>query len=168
MHTFSDFFPLCFHWASLVAQMQRICLKCGRPGFDPWAGMTPWRRAWQPTPVFLARESPWTEEPGGLQSMGTQTVRHDWVTQHSTYIYFFRFFSIVGYYKILNIILCPTQYVPVVYLFYVYWCVSDNPQFHIYPSLPGLVSLKWKWKLLSLVQLFATPWCIPRPEYWSR
>ena len=25
----------------------------------------PWRRAWQPTPVFLPGESPWTEEPGG-------------------------------------------------------------------------------------------------------
>ena len=29
----------------------------------------PWRRAWQPTPVFLPGGSPWTEEPGGLQSM---------------------------------------------------------------------------------------------------
>ena len=26
----------------------------------------PWRRAWQPTPVFLPGESPWMEEPGGL------------------------------------------------------------------------------------------------------
>ena len=26
------------------------------------------------TPVFLPRESPWTEEPGGLQSMGLQIV----------------------------------------------------------------------------------------------
>ena len=26
--------------------------------------LTPWRRAWQPTPVFLPGESPWTEEPG--------------------------------------------------------------------------------------------------------
>ena len=26
--------------------------------------------AWQPTPVFLPGESPWTEEPAGLQSMG--------------------------------------------------------------------------------------------------
>ena len=25
---------------------------------------------WQPTPVFLPGESPWTEEPGGLQSVG--------------------------------------------------------------------------------------------------
>ena len=29
----------------------------------------PQRRAWQPTPVFLPEESPWTEESGGLQSM---------------------------------------------------------------------------------------------------
>ena len=43
----------------------------------------PWRRAWQPTPVFLPGESPWTEKPGGLQSMGLQRVRHDWVTKHS-------------------------------------------------------------------------------------
>jgi len=25
-------------------------------------GKIPWRRAWQPTPVFLPGESPWTEE----------------------------------------------------------------------------------------------------------
>ena len=24
----------------------------------------PWRTAWQPAPVFLPGESPWTEEPG--------------------------------------------------------------------------------------------------------
>ena len=46
-----------------------------RPGFDPWVGKIPWRRAWQPTPVFLPRESPWTEEPGGLQFMGSQRDR---------------------------------------------------------------------------------------------
>ena len=27
--------------------------------------------------VFLPGESPWTEEPGGLQSMGLQGVGHD-------------------------------------------------------------------------------------------
>ena len=30
---------------------------------------------------ILAWEIPWTEEPGGLQSMGPQRVRHDWVTK---------------------------------------------------------------------------------------
>ena len=31
--------------------------QCGRPGFDPWVGKIPWRRKWQPTPVFLPGES---------------------------------------------------------------------------------------------------------------
>ena len=44
----------------------------GDPRFDPWVGMIPWRRAWQPTPVFLPRESPWKEDPGCLQFMGLQ------------------------------------------------------------------------------------------------
>ena len=48
-------------------------------------GQIPWRRAWQLTPVFSPGESPWTEEPGGLQSMGWQRVRHDWATKHSTH-----------------------------------------------------------------------------------
>ena len=29
----------------------------------PWFGKITWRRAWQPTPVVLPGESPWTEEP---------------------------------------------------------------------------------------------------------
>ena len=29
--------------------------------------------------LILAWEIPWTEEPGGLQSMGSQGVRHDWM-----------------------------------------------------------------------------------------
>ena len=55
---------------------------------DPWVSppgvmKIPWRRKWQPTPVFLPGESPWTEEPGGLQSMGLQRVRHDWACMHT-------------------------------------------------------------------------------------
>ena len=42
--------------------------------FDPWVGKFPWRRAWQLTPVFLSGESPWTEEPGMLESMWSQRV----------------------------------------------------------------------------------------------
>ena len=50
-------------------------LQCGSPGFDSWVGKIPWRRAWQPTPVFLPGESPWTEEPSGLQSTGVTNSR---------------------------------------------------------------------------------------------
>ena len=58
-------------------------LQCERPGFHPWFGTIPWRRAWQPTPVFLPRESPRTEEPGGLQFIWSQRVGHDQATKHS-------------------------------------------------------------------------------------
>ena len=34
---------------------------------------------------ILAWKIPWTEEPGGLQSMRLQRVRHDWATKHSTW-----------------------------------------------------------------------------------
>ena len=48
-----------------------------KPGFEPCVGKIPWRRAWYPTPIFFPGQSPWTEEPDGLQSMGSQKVRHD-------------------------------------------------------------------------------------------
>ena len=31
--------------------------QCRRCGFDPWVGKIPWRRKWQPTPVFLPGKS---------------------------------------------------------------------------------------------------------------
>jgi len=37
--------------ASLVTQMVR------RPGFYPWVRKIPWRRKWQPTPVFFPGKS---------------------------------------------------------------------------------------------------------------
>ena len=38
------------------------------------------RRQWHPTPALLPGKSPWMEEPGRLQSMGSLRVRHAWVT----------------------------------------------------------------------------------------
>ena len=42
----------------------------GDLGSVPGLGRFPWRRAWQPTQVFLPGESPWTEEPGGAAVHG--------------------------------------------------------------------------------------------------
>ena len=47
-----------------------------------------WSLGWEDPPEkemathsrILAWRIPWTEEPGGLQSMGSQRVGHDWVT----------------------------------------------------------------------------------------
>ena len=43
----------------------------------------PLSRARQSTQVFLPGEYPWTEEPGRLQSIESQRVRHDLATKHS-------------------------------------------------------------------------------------
>ena len=71
-------------WASLVTQMVKNLPAMRETWFWSLGWQDPLARAWQPTPVFLPREFPWIEEPGGLQSTGSQRVRHDWVTKHST------------------------------------------------------------------------------------
>ena len=42
-------------------------------------------KAMTPHSSTLAWKIPWTEEPGGLQSMGSLTVGHDWVTSLSLF-----------------------------------------------------------------------------------
>ena len=54
----------------LVAQVIKNLPAVWETWVDPWVGKIPWRRKWQSTPVFLPGESPWTEEPGGLQPIG--------------------------------------------------------------------------------------------------
>ena len=48
-------YPLQYSWAALVAQTVKN-LQGRRPGFNSWVGKIPWRRAWQPTLVFLPGE----------------------------------------------------------------------------------------------------------------
>ena len=50
---------------------------------DSWVRKIPWRRKWQPTPVFLAWKIPWTEEPGELQSIRLPRVEHDSAYTHT-------------------------------------------------------------------------------------
>ena len=67
------------------------CRSHKRHGFFPWVGKIHWSKAWQPTPVFLLAESPWTEELGRLQFIGFQTDRRDWsnwVHTHARQIYY--------------------------------------------------------------------------------
>ena len=49
--------------------------KAGDLSSIPELGRSPGE--WHGNPVFLPIESPWTEEPGGLQSMGSQRAGHD-------------------------------------------------------------------------------------------
>ena len=45
------------------------------------------QKAMAPDSSTLARKSPWTEEPGGLQSMGSRRVGHDWATSLSLFTF---------------------------------------------------------------------------------
>ena len=73
------------------------------------------RRQWQPTPAFLPGESPWTQELGRIQSMGSQRVRHDWVTNTHTHTHILLLGAQKGFYlcaespnrRIAGSLLCP-------------------------------------------------------------
>ena len=44
-------------WQASQMAQGRVCLPSRRRGFDPWVSKIPWRRKWQPTPVFLPGKS---------------------------------------------------------------------------------------------------------------
>ena len=53
------------------------CRSRKRHGLDPWVGKTPLEKEMATLSGILAWRIPRTEEPGGLQSMGSQRVGHD-------------------------------------------------------------------------------------------
>ena len=44
-------------WRSWLKNPPCQCRRCKRCRIDPWVGKMPWRRKWQPTPVFLPGKS---------------------------------------------------------------------------------------------------------------
>ena len=64
-------YPLQYSWASLVAQLVKNLLQCGRPGFNPWVGKIPWRRERLPTPVFWPGEFHGLYSPWGCKELDT-------------------------------------------------------------------------------------------------
>ena len=48
--------------------------------FDPWVRKIPWRRKWEPTPVFLPGESHGQRSLAGYSPWGCR-VGHDWRTE---------------------------------------------------------------------------------------
>ena len=88
-------YPFQDSWASLVAQMVRIHLQCGRPRFGPcWEN--PLEKGTASQSSILAWQIPWTEEPVRWQSIvsKSQTQLSDF---HFTYMYMYIFFFLTGY-----------------------------------------------------------------------
>ena len=103
----------------------------------------------------LAWRIPGTAEPGGLTSVGSHRVRHDWSD------------AAAAAWK-LSLEFCGNPAVKTMH----FHCRGAG-------SIPGwgtkIPQATWhevKWKSLSCVRLFATPWAMQstefsRPEYWS-
>ena len=64
-------------WASLVAQKVKNLPAIQETGFDPWVGKILPEKRMATNSNILAWRIPWTEESGGLQSMGSQRGGRD-------------------------------------------------------------------------------------------
>ena len=64
-------YPLQYSW---WFSRQRIFLQFGTPGFSPWVGKISMEKEMATHSSIVAWRIPWTEEPGGLQSMGSQLL----------------------------------------------------------------------------------------------
>ena len=119
----------------------------------------------------LAWRITWTEDPGGLQSMGLQRVRHNRATSHTCMLLLPLLLSRFSHVRLCN-------------------SIDSSP---LGSPVPGILQARtlewvaiafsnaWKWKVkvksLSCVPLSATPWTaahqVPpsmgfsRQEYWS-
>ena len=66
----------------------RMCLQSGRPGFDPWVRKIPWRRKWQPPPVFLPGKSHGQKSLSGYNPWGhKESGTTEWLTLTFTLSY---------------------------------------------------------------------------------
>ena len=57
--------------------------RCKRQEFNPWVGKTPWRRAWQPTAVFLPGECLGQRNLAGCSPQGCKESDATHATQHA-------------------------------------------------------------------------------------
>ena len=58
------------------------CRRCKRCGFNPWVEKIPWRRKWQPTPVFLPGEFHGQRSLTGYSPWGrkeSDTTKRSWL-----------------------------------------------------------------------------------------
>ena len=60
------------------------CRRHKRHWFDPWVRKIPWRRKWQPTPVFLPGESHGQRSLAGYSPRGhKESGTNDWATNYT-------------------------------------------------------------------------------------
>ena len=61
---------------------KEFACQCRRLGFDPWARKIPWRRKWQPTPVFLLGKFHRQRRQAGYSPWGHTEFRTERLSTH--------------------------------------------------------------------------------------
>ena len=89
----SSIHPLWCHFGWPLHLWVSLCSEWGFPGAavvknqETWIWSLGWKDPLEKEMAthssILAWKIPWTVEPGGLQSMGSQRVRHDWLSMHT-------------------------------------------------------------------------------------
>ena len=74
-------YPLQYSWASLVAQLVKNPPAVQETWVQFLGWVDPLEKEMAIHSSILAWKIPWTEEPGGLQSIGSQRVRHNLATK---------------------------------------------------------------------------------------
>jgi len=72
----------CFPW---WLSWWRVCLQRRRLVFSPWIRKMPWRRKWQPTPVFFPGEFHWLQSAMVHGVTKSRTRLGDYVFPHPSY-----------------------------------------------------------------------------------
>ena len=66
---------------------KEFACQCSRHGLDPYVRKIPWRRKWQPTPVFSPGKSLGKRRLAGYCPWGHKRVRHNLVIKQKTTIF---------------------------------------------------------------------------------
>ena len=69
-----------------MAQWVKNPLQYRRSGFSLWIGKIPWRREWEPTPVFLPGESHGQRSLAGYRPWGLKESGHDRMTNPGFFV----------------------------------------------------------------------------------
>ena len=83
---------------------KELTYQCRNRGLDPWIGKIPWRREWQPTPVFLAGKFQGHKSLLGYSSQGHKRVGHDLATRQQQQVYIFQCHSLNLSYPLLPLL----------------------------------------------------------------
>ena len=120
----------------------------------PWVGKIPWRRAWQPPPVFLIGEYH-GQRSHGYSSWGRKIIRHDWsdlAAWHDGRMSLpggsdaLTFLSSYFFFKI----------------FFFFWCGPFSSLYWTFYNIPSVyVLVFWLWGTWDLSQ-----GSNPHPLYW--